>query len=188
MRDPLTAADLRHVSAGLRTSAQRWDAVARLVDWAAAPHPEDHPHADPASLLLQAAVLLDEDGDPDAALALSQRAVEVWAAPARDPRPFLHRRLIKTGRTDEAAALDAEVAASRPDEPEVYDLMAANHEHSGDLAAAIGWLERGIRRCGTGGLDGAGANFFLVYALYFQRAALRKRLGLPPDDADRSTR
>jgi hypothetical protein len=147
-------------------------------DLAGDPHPDDEVSA--AMLLLVAGDYRAMAGEHEAALALFQRAVADGGACTPDARCSLLSGLLEIGRTDEAAALAAEIKAARLPDPDVYLHVGETYETRGDLAAATTWFTAGLVRF----LHDDGVDDFSVEQLAVGRSRVRGAQGFPMDEYD----
>ena len=176
VRSAVTFEHLEGFQVSSRTPEQHRKASATLVQWAAAPHPDDE--ETPTDLLSAAAWHLEEAGDIEAALEMHRRAIAAEGTTTPDARCLLHAALLTAGRLDEARTVAEELRRSRPS---ISDLaaMAENFEIAGDLTQAHRWVAMGVAR-----LDLADDETMdhEVEMLLATRRRIRSALGYPPDE------
>ncbi|GGM74881.1 preprotein translocase SecA [Longimycelium tulufanense] len=153
---------------------------ARACEQEAESSPEER-----AELLLEAAGEWHLAGDPYRADELYRRVVDT-DGPA-EARALYAGFLFDIGRAEDARAQLAELWAGRPTEPEPYQLAAEVLEETGELHAALRWVNAGLTRS-YGALPDPDAEDVLddlvLLDLLVTRHQLRDALGQPPDDWD----
>jgi hypothetical protein len=157
-----------------------------VVDTAAYADPEDESY-----ILVSAAELAEQHGDPDAALRLVDRAVQARGPEGYHyPRAARARMLVRAGREDEGMA---ELQAMRPlllSDPDAVPLICETLEELGRVQMAVDWTTEAfdtLRRRWTapGALDRlAVEDSAVMVALATTRHRLRQELDLPHDDID----
>jgi hypothetical protein len=111
---------------------------------------------------------------------LFERAVADGGECTPDARCSLLSGLLEVGRTDDAAALAAEIKAARLADPDVYHHVGETYETRGDLAAATTWFTAGLMRF----LHDDEVDDFAVEMLARGRKRVREAQGFPMDDYD----
>ncbi|EFC84710.1 hypothetical protein [Parafrankia sp. EUN1f] len=111
-----------------------------------------------------------------------------------DPRVWLHDALLRWNtdtddaaadaaerleRGTEAAALLAEIKASRPRDPDVYAAVAETLAEHGQLVEAHTWYTMGFQRC-----QRADVPEYLLQLLLVGRRTMRRKLDYPLDELD----
>jgi hypothetical protein len=119
-------------------------------------------------------------GQHEAALERYQRAVADGGECTPDARCSLLAGLLEVGRTDEAAALAAEIKAARLPDPDVYLYVGETYETREDLATATQWFTAGLVRF----LHDDDVDDFAVEQLAVGRSRVREAQGFPMDDYD----
>ncbi|CAO5236924.1 Tetratricopeptide repeat protein [Frankia sp. AgKG'84/4] len=106
-------------------------------------------------------------------------AVEDGGTCEVDPRVWLHDGLLRDGKSAQAAALRAELKASRSTDPGVYEAVAESLEAVELLQDAHTWFTMGYHRC-----EQAPVPDFLLDLLLVGRRRVRRALGHPADPLD----
>ena len=182
MRDWLSSDDIERLEASARTPKAHRRAAETLTGWAQEPNGDDD--VTPADLLSAAAWHLQQAGDSDAALGLYRQAVAAGGTTSLDARCLLHAALLEAGLSEEAQQVADEIRRSRPPISEVTS-MAENFEVAGDLDQAHRWVVMGVNRLDLD--DGTEpADDFDTEYLLSARLRIRRAIGFPPDDLDRT--
>jgi len=182
MRDWLSSDDIERLEASARTPKAHRRAAETLTGWAQEPNGDDD--VTPADLLSAAAWHLQQAGDSDAALGLYRQAVAAGGTTSLDARCLLHAALLEAGLSEEAQQVADEIRRSRPPISEVTS-MAENFEEAGDLDQAHRWVVMGVNRLDLD--DGTEpADDFDTEYLLSARLRIRRAIGFPPDDLDRT--
>ncbi|ETA02278.1 hypothetical protein CcI156_11595 [Frankia sp. CcI156] len=132
-----------------------------------------------ASLLVDAGSQYGLADDWDEAIRCYRAAVADGGKCPVDPRVWLHDGLLRNGQQDDAAALRAELKASRSVDPGVYEAVAESLESIGLLTDAHAWFTMGYHRC-----EHATVPDFMLDLLLVGRRRVRVALGYPTDDLD----
>ena len=182
MRDWLNSDDIERLEASARTPKGHRRAAEALTGWAREPNQDDE--VTPADLLSAAAWHLQQAGDGEAALDLYRQAVAAGRTTSLDARCLLHAALLEAGLSEEAQQVADEFRHSRPPISDVT-AMAENFEEAGDLDQAHRWVVMGVNRLDLD--DGTEpANDFDTDYLLSARLRIRRAIGFPPDELDRT--
>jgi predicted Zn-dependent protease len=182
VRDRLTMDDVDELETRARTPDGHRAAAAQLAAWAEETHPEDDGEVTPALLLVKAGEQLGFAGDHEAAVIQFRRAVTAAGDVPPDVRCYLHHGLLQVGDVEGARRIADDVRRSKPVDPNVYEMIAEDHELAGDLPQANRWLTLGLQRQLAQAEDGDvpdDASLLLV-----ARRRVRRALGFPPDEFD----
>ena len=85
--------------------------------------------------------------EPAAAVSGFLRALEDGGPSSVDPRAPLARALFMLGQTADAESLIRQLAAERPQDARMCDLLAELLAERGDLPAALAWATAGVELC-----------------------------------------
>jgi tetratricopeptide (TPR) repeat protein len=182
MRDWLNSDDIERLEASARTPKAHRRAAETLTGWAREPNRDDE--VTPADLLSAAAWHLQQAGDSEAALDLYRQAVGAGRTTSLDARCLLHAALLEAGLPEEAQQVADEFRHARPPISDVT-AMAENFEQAGDLDQAHRWVVMGVNRLDLD--DGTEpADDFDTEYLLSARLRIRRAIGFPPDELDRT--
>jgi len=170
--------DVDEIMARVARDGQHGAAAARFEELAGQPdrHGEE---INRASLLVAAGSQYGLAEDWDEAIHCYQEAVADGGDQGIDPRVWLHDAFLRSGRHDDATALQRELKASRSRDPDLYAAVAESLEAAGMLADAHTWFTMGFHRCET-----ADVPDFMITLLLVGRRRVRDELGYPVDELD----
>jgi hypothetical protein len=176
----LTANDIDAIVARAARDGRHAEAATRFEELAGQPqqHGEDVTRA---TLLIDAGGQHALAGDWNAAIRSYREAIADGGAtePHVDPRVWLHGALLRTSQRDEAAAVLAQLKASRSRDPDLYTAVGESLEADGQLADAHTWFTMGYHRCRNSDLPD-----MLKDSPLIGRRRVRQLLGYPTDDLD----
>ncbi|WP_261569702.1 hypothetical protein [Frankia gtarii] len=132
-----------------------------------------------ASLLVDAGSQYGLAEDWSEATRCYRAAVADGGACPIDPRAWLHDGLLRSGQTEQAGSLRAELKAAKLGDPGVYEAVAESLEEAGLLEDAHTWFTMGYHRC-----ERAPVPDFLLDLLLVGRRRVRMALGHPSDALD----
>ncbi len=181
MRAPLSHDDVEGLEGSARTPQDHRAAADQLVAWAGEQHPDDV-EVTPAALLVAAGWHLEQLGDQERELATLRAAVDAAGSAPPDTRVWLHAALLRQDHAEEAQRLADEIRRSRPDDPDVYEVMGEAYEMRDDLETAHRWFTMGLTRLSRREPGSVSDEALLMLTL--ARSRVRRELGHPPDAAD----